>query len=192
MKKVLVVTGTRAEYGLLRWVIDGISKSNLLELQLCVTGMHLSPEFGLTFQEIEKDGYQIDSKVEMLLSADTPSAITKSMGLGLIGFADEFNRLKPDLILILGIATKLCVRQWQPQLQELPLLICMVVKQLKACIDEPIRHSVTKMSHLHFVAAEEYRRRVIQLGEHPDRVFCVGGTGVDNILQARSSIQART
>ena len=102
MKKILVVTGTRAEYGLLRWVIDGIAKSSLLELQLCVTGMHLSPEFGLTFKEIEKDGYQIDSKVEMLLSADTSSAITKSMGLGLIGFADEFNRLNPDLILILG------------------------------------------------------------------------------------------
>ncbi len=181
MKKVLVITGTRAEYGLLRWVIDGISKSNLLELQLCVTGMHLSPEFGLTFQEIEKDGYQIDSKVEMLLSADTPSAITKSMGLGLIGFADEFNRLKPDLILILGDRYEIMCAAIAATIARTPIAHLHGGEATEGCIDEAIRHSITKMSHLHFVAAEEYRRRVIQLGEHTNRVFCVGGTGVDNI-----------
>lgn len=181
MKKVLVITGTRAEYGLLRWVIDGISKSNLLELQLCVTGMHLSPEFGLTFQEIEKDGYQIDSKVEMLLSADTPSAITKSMGLGLIGFADEFNRLKPDLILILGDRYEIMCAAIAATIARTPIAHLHGGEATEGCIDEAIRHSITKMSHLHFVAAEEYSRRVIQLGEHTNRVFCVGGTGVDNI-----------
>ena len=181
MKKVLVITGTRAEYGLLRWVIDGISKSNLLELQLRVTGMHLSPEFGLTFQEIEKDGYQIDSKVEMLLSADTPSAITKSMGLGLIGFADEFNRLKPDLILILGDRYEIMCAAIAATIARTPIAHLHGGEATEGCIDEAIRHSITKMSHLHFVAAEEYSRRVIQLGEHTNRVFCVGGTGVDNI-----------
>jgi GDP/UDP-N,N'-diacetylbacillosamine 2-epimerase (hydrolysing) len=181
LKKVLVITGTRAEYGLLRWVIDGISKSNLLELQLCVTGMHLSPEFGLTFQEIEKDGYQIDSKVEMLLSADTPSAITKSMGLGLIGFADEFNRLKPDLILILGDRYEIMCAAIAATIARTPIAHLHGGEATEGCIDEAIRHSITKMSHLHFVAAEEYSRRVIQLGEHTNRVFCVGGTGVDNI-----------
>lgn len=183
MKKVLVITGTRAEYGLLRWVIDGISKSNLLELQLCVTGMHLSPEFGLTFQEIEKDGYQIDSKVEMLLSADTPSAITKSMGLGLIGFADEFNRLKPDLILILGDRYEIMCAAMAATVARTPIAHLHGGEATEGCIDEAIRHSITKMSHLHFVAAEDYRKRVIQLGENPERVFCVGGLGIDNILK---------
>lgn len=183
MKKVLVVTGTRAEYGLLRWVIDGIAKSNLLELQLCVTGMHLSPEFGLTFREIEADGYQIDSKVEMLLSADTPSAISKSMGLGLIGFADEFSRLKPDLIVILGDRFEIMCAATASTIARIPIAHLHGGEATEGCIDEAIRHSITKMSHLHFVAAEEYRKRVIQLGENPNRVFCVGGLGVDNILK---------
>ena len=183
MKKVIVVTGTRAEYGLLRWVIDGIAKSNLLELQLCVTGMHLSPEFGLTFQEIEKDGYQIDSKVEMLLSADTSSAVTKSMGLGLIGFADELNKLKPDLMLILGDRYEIMCAAMAATVARIPIAHLHGGEATEGCIDEAIRHSITKMSHLHFVAAEEYRRRVIQLGENPKRVFCVGGMGIDNILK---------
>jgi GDP/UDP-N,N'-diacetylbacillosamine 2-epimerase (hydrolysing) len=183
LKKILVVTGTRAEYGLLRWVIDGIAESNLLELQLCATGMHLSPEFGLTFQEIEADGYQIDSKVEMLLSADTPSAISKSMGLGLIGFADEFSRLKPDLIVILGDRFEIMCAATAATIARIPIAHLHGGEATEGCIDEAIRHSITKMSHLHFVAAEEYRKRVIQLGENPNRVFCVGGLGVDNILK---------
>jgi len=183
LKKVLVVTGTRAEYGLLRWVIDGIAKSNLLELQLCTTGMHLSPEFGLTYKEIEADGYQIDSKIEMLLSADTPSAITKSMGLGLIGFADELNRLKPDLILILGDRYEIMCAGMAATVARIPIAHLHGGEATEGCIDEAIRHSITKMSHLHFVAAEKYRKRVIQLGENPNRVFCVGGLGIDNILK---------
>ena len=183
MKKILVVTGTRAEYGLLRWLIDGVVRSNSLELQLCVTGMHLSPEFGLTYREIENDGYQIDSKVEMLLSADTPSAITKSMGLGLIGFADQFNRLNPDLILILGDRYEIMCAAMAATIARIPIAHLHGGEATEGCIDEPIRHSITKMSHLHFVAAEEYRKRVIQLGENPERVFCVGGMGIDNILK---------
>ena len=183
MKKILVVTGTRAEYGLLKWVIDGIAKSNLLELRLCATGMHLSPEFGLTYKEIENDGYKIDSKVEMLLSADTPSAITKSMGLGLIGFADEFNRLKPNLILTLGDRYEIMCAAMAATVARIPIVHLHGGEASEGCIDEAIRHSITKMSHLHFVAAENYKKRVIQLGENPERVFCVGGMGVDNILK---------
>jgi GDP/UDP-N,N'-diacetylbacillosamine 2-epimerase (hydrolysing) len=183
LKKILVVTGTRAEYGLLRWVIDGIAKSNLLELQLCVTGMHLSPEFGLTYKEIEKDGYSIDSRVEMLLSSDTASGVTKSMGLGLISFADEFERLKPDLILILGDRYEIMCVAMAATIARIPIAHLHGGEATEGLIDEPIRHSVTKMSHLHFVAAEEYRKRVIQLGENPERVFRVGGLGIDNFLK---------
>ena len=183
MKKVCVVTGTRAEYGLLRWVIDGVQKSHLLSLQLCVTGMHLSPEFGLTYKEIESDGYTIDSKVEMLLSSDTAGGVTKSMGLGLIGFADEFERLKPNLVVLLGDRFEIMVAAIAATIARIPIAHLHGGEATEGLIDEPIRHSVTKMSHLHFVAAEEYRNRVIQLGEHPSTVFNVGGLGVDNILK---------
>lgn len=183
MKKVCVVTGTRAEYGLLRWVIDGVQKSHLLNLKLCVTGMHLSPEFGLTYKEIEGDGYSIDSKVEMLLSSDTAGGVTKSMGLGLIGFADEFERLKPDLVVLLGDRFEIMVAAIAATIARIPIAHLHGGEKTEGAFDEAIRHSVTKMSHLHFVAAEEYRNRVIQLGEHPSTVFNVGGLGVDNILK---------
>lgn len=185
MKKILILTGTRAEYGLLRWVIDGIAKSKQLRLQLCATGMHLSNEFGLTYREIEKDGYDIDSKVEMLVSADTPTAITKSMGLGLIGFADEFNRLKPDLLLILGDRYEVLCAAMAATIARIPIAHLHGGEATEGLIDEAIRHSVTKMSHLHFVAAKEYENRVIQLGEDPERVFCVGGLGIDNISKLK-------
>jgi GDP/UDP-N,N'-diacetylbacillosamine 2-epimerase (hydrolysing) len=177
----LVITGTRAEYGLLRWVIDGIANSRLLELQLCATGMHLSPEFGLTYREIEKDGYQIDSKVEMLVSADTPSGITKSMGLGLIGFADELERLKPDLLILLGDRYEIMAAAMAATLAKIPIAHLHGGEVTEGAFDEAIRHSLTKMSHIHFVAVEEYRDRVIQLGESPGKVHCVGGLGIDNI-----------
>ena len=183
MKKICVVTGTRAEYGLLRWVIDGVQKSHLLNLQLCVTGMHLSPEFGLTYKEIENDGYSIDANVEMLLSSDTAGGVTKSMGLGLIGFAAEFERIKPDLVVLLGDRFEIMVAAIAATIARIPIAHLHGGEATEGLIDEPIRHSVTKMSHLHFVAAEEYRNRVIQLGEHPSTVFNVGGLGVDNILK---------
>ncbi|WP_296445231.1 UDP-N-acetylglucosamine 2-epimerase [Vulcanococcus sp.] len=182
-RKICVVTGTRAEYGLLRWVIDGIAKSPVLELQLIATGMHLSPEFGLTVQEIEADSHRIDRKVEMLLSSDTPVGITKSMGLGMIGFADALAELQPDLLLVLGDRFEIFAAASAAMIARIPIGHIHGGEATEGLIDESIRHSITKMSHLHFVAAHEYRQRVIQLGEDPDRVFNVGGLGVDSIMR---------
>lgn len=182
-RKICVVTGSRAEYGLLRWVMDGLQRSPQLSLQVIATGMHLSPEFGLTAREIEADGYRIDRKVEMLLSSDTPVGITKSMGLGMIGFADALAELKPDLLLVLGDRYEILAAAAAAMVARIPIAHLHGGESTEGVIDEPIRHSVTKMSHLHFVAAEDYRRRVIQLGESPEHVFNVGGLGIDNILR---------
>jgi GDP/UDP-N,N'-diacetylbacillosamine 2-epimerase (hydrolysing) len=179
--KICVVTGTRAEYGLLRWVIDGIAKSPVLELQLIATGMHLSPEFGLTVKEIEGDGYHIDHKVEMLLSSDTPVGVTKSMGLGMIGFADALAEFQPDLLLVLGDRFEIFAAASAALIARIPIAHIHGGELSEGAFDDAIRHSITKMSNLHFVSAEEYRQRVIQMGEHPDRVFLVGGLGVDAI-----------
>lgn len=184
-RKICVVTGTRAEYGLLRGVIDGIAKSPLLELQLISTGMHLSPEFGLTIYEIEADGYRIDRKVEMLLSSDTPVGITKSMGLGMIGFADALAELKPDLLLVLGDRFEIFAAASAALIARIPIAHIHGGELTEGAFDDAIRHSITKMAHFHFVAAEEYRQRVIQMGEHPDRVFLVGGLGVDAIKRLK-------
>ena len=185
MRKICVVTGARAEYGLLRWVMEGIRNSPKLELQVIATGMHLSPEFGLTYREIEKDGFRIDRKVEMLLSSDTPVGIAKSMGLAMIGFADVFDELMPDLLLVLGDRYEIFAASSSAMIARIPIAHLHGGETTEGAFDEAFRHSITKMSHLHFVAAEEYRKRVIQLGEHPDRVFNVGGLGIDNILKLR-------
>jgi len=185
MKKICVVTGTRAEYGLLRWVMEGIRQSPVLELQLIATGMHLSPEFGLTVSAIEDDGFLVDRKVEMLLSSDTAVGITKSMGLGMIGFADALAELKPDLMLVLGDRYEILSAAAAAMIARIPIAHLHGGETTEGAFDEAIRHSITKMSHLHFVAAEEYRRRVIQLGEQPKRVFNVGGLGIDNILNLK-------
>ena len=183
MRKVCVVTGSRAEYGLLRWVMDGISKSDELDLQVCVTGMHLSPEFGSTYLEIEKDGFSIDAKVDSLLSVDSSAGITKSVGLGAIGFSDCLERLKPDLLVVLGDRFEILPAVFAALFARIPVAHIHGGETTEGAFDESIRHSITKMSHLHFVAAEEYRNRVIQLGEQPEKVFCVGGLGIDNILK---------
>lgn len=183
MKKICVVTGTRAEYGLLRWVMEGIRKSSELELQLIATGMHLSPEFGLTYRDIESDGFHIDRKVEMLLSSDTPVGITKSMGLAMCGFADALAELKPDMLLVLGDRCEIFAAAAAAMIARIPIAHLHGGETTQGAFDEAIRHSITKMSHLHFVAAEEYRQRVIQLGEAAERVFLVGGLGIDNILK---------
>ena len=183
MKKVCVVTGSRADYGLLRWVIEGIRDSSKLELQLVATGMHLSPEFGLTWREIEADGLMVDRKVETLLSSDTPVGIAKSMGLGMIGFADAYAELKPDLVLVLGDRYEVFAAAVAAMTACIPIAHLHGGETTEGAIDEAIRHSITKMSQLHFVATEEYRHRVIQLGEDPARIFLVGGLGVDSILR---------
>jgi GDP/UDP-N,N'-diacetylbacillosamine 2-epimerase (hydrolysing) len=193
-RTVCVVTGTRADYGLLRWVMEGIRQSPDLHLQVIATGMHLSPEFGLTYREIEKDGFAIDRKVEMLLSSDTPAGVTKSMGLGLMGFGEAIEQLKPDLMLVLGDRFEIFAAAAAAMVARVPLAHLHGGETTEGAIDEAIRHSITKMSHLHFVAAEEYRRRVVQLGEAPERVFLVGGLGIDNIkrldLLDRAALEA--
>ena len=183
-RKICVITGTRADYGLLRWVMQGIKDSTVLTLQLIVTGMHLSPEFGLTYKEIEHDGFQIDRKVEILLSSDTSVGIAKSMGLGCIGFSDALNELQPDLILVLGDRFEIFTAVASALVARIPVEHLHGGEITEGAFDDALRHSITKMSHLHFVAAEDYGRRVIQLGEQPERVFLVGGLGIDGIKRA--------
>lgn len=180
-RKICVVTGTRADYGLLRWVMEGVRATPSLELQLIVTGMHLSPEFGLTFREIEKDGFCINRQVEMLLSSDSPSGIAKSMGLGMIGMSDALKQLQPHLLLVVGDRFETFAAAATALVSRIPIAHLHGGETTEGAFDEALRHSITKMSFLHFVAAEEYHRRVIQLGEQPDRVFLVGGLGVDHI-----------
>ena len=163
-RKVCVVTGTRAEYGLLRGVLEGVHDADGLALQLIVTGAHLSPEFGLTYREIEHDGFAIDARVEMLLSADTASGVTKAMGLGLIGFADALDRLHPDLLVVLGDRYEIFAAAAAALVAGVPIAHLHGGETTEGAFDEALRHSITKMSHLHFVAAEPYRRRVVQLG----------------------------
>lgn len=184
-RKICVVTGTRAEFGLLRWLMEEIQASVDLELQIIATGMHLSPEFGLTYKEIEDVGFNINAKVEMLVSADTPTAITKSMGLGLIGYADAFERLKPDIVVVLGDRFEILAATTAAMIACIPIAHLHGGETTEGAFDEAIRHSITKMSQLHFVAAEDYKRRVIQLGEQPDRVFLVGGLGIDAIKRTK-------
>ena len=182
MKKICIVTGSRAEYGLLRWVIEGVENSSILELQLVATGMHLSHEFGMTVNEIRSDGFFIDRKIVMLLSSGTEVGVTKSFGLGVIGFADALADLRPDLMLILGDRFEIMAAAVAAMIAKVPIAHLHGGEATEGLIDESIRHSITKMSHLHFVAAEEYRKRVIQLGEQENRVFRVGGLGIDAIL----------
>lgn len=184
-RKICVITGTRADYGLLRWVMQGIKDDHSLTLQIIATGMHLSPEFGLTYREIEGDGFELDRKVEMLTSSDTPVGIAKSMGLGLIGFADALSELHPDLIVIIGDRFEILAAAAAALIARIPVAHLHGGEKTEGAFDEALRHSITKMSHLHFVAAEEYRQRVIQLGEQPERVFLVGGMGIDNIKRLK-------
>lgn len=181
MRKICVVTGTRAEYGLLYWLMKEIKADPDLQLQLVVTGMHLSPEFGLTYRTIEENGLTIDAKVEMLLSSDTPVGIAKSIGLGVIGFADALERLNPDIMVVLGDRYEILAAAQAALVARVPVAHIHGGETTEGAIDESIRHAITKMSHLHFVAAEPYRSRVIQLGEHPDTVFNVGALGIENI-----------
>lgn len=183
MNKVCIITGTRAEYGLLSNIIRGIDECINLELQLVVTGMHLSPEFGMTVGVIESDGFKISRKVEMLLSSDSTVGLTKSAGLGLIGFADALFELQPDLLLIVGDRYETFVAAVAGLIAGVPIAHIHGGETTEGAFDEAFRHSISKMSNLHFVAAEEYRRRVIQLGEMPETVYNVGGLGVDNVLK---------
>lgn len=181
MRRIAVITGTRADYGLLYWIIKGICEDSGLELQLLVTGMQLSPEFGFTVKDIEKDGFPITDKIEMLLSSDTETAISTSMGLGMIGFAKAYERLRPDILLVLGDRFEILSAVAAAVPFRIPVAHIHGGELTEGAIDERFRHAITKMSHIHFTAAEEYRKRVMQMGEQPDNVFCYGAPGLDSI-----------
>lgn len=182
-RKICVVTGTRAEYGLLYWLMKEIQADDALDLQVIATGAHLSPEFGLTYKTIEKDGFFIDEKVEMILSSDTPAGVTKSMGVALIGFADAFARLSPDIVVVLGDRYEILAAAEAAMMANIPIAHIHGGEITEGAIDDSIRHAITKMAHLHFVAAPEYRNRVIQMGENPEHVYEVGAVGIDNIVK---------
>ena len=181
MTKICVVTGTRAEYGLLRWVIDDIHNSKELNLQLVVTGSHLSSEFGFTKNEIVEDGYPISRDVEMLLSSDSKVGMAKSTGLGVIGMTDALTALKPDLIVLLGDRYEIFAAATAAFFLNIPILHLHGGERTDGAIDDVFRHCITKMSSIHCVAAEQYKRRVVQLGETDTSIHIVGALGLDNI-----------
>lgn len=184
MRKICIVTGTRAEYGLLYWLMKEIQSGANFELQVIVTGMHLSPEFGLTYKEVEKE-FLINKKIEMLLSSDTTIGISKSMGLAQISFAEAYAELVPDIVVVLGDRFEIFSAATAAMIARVPIAHIHGGETTEGAFDEAIRHSITKMSHLHFVATEEYRQRVIQLGEDPKKVFNFGAPGLDNIHNLR-------
>jgi len=185
MKKICILTATRAEYGLLKRVIEKLKMEAAFDVRIVVTGAHLSPEFGMTYKEIENDGFEIDEKIEMLLSSDSPAAITKSMGLAMIGFADYFERSKPDFLIVLGDRYETLAVCCAAMNHRIPIAHLYGGEATEGLIDEAIRHAITKMSYLHFASTENYRKRVIQLGEAPERVFNVGSLGVENVLHEK-------
>ncbi len=180
-RKICIYTSTRAEYGLLSGVIQTIHESSALQLQILASGMHLSTEFGMTIQNIRYDGFEPDETIEILLSSDTPAAICKSMGLALIGYGEAIQRLKPDIVLLLGDRFETFCMAAAAQVCGVPLAHIHGGEITEGVVDEAFRHSITKMAQLHFAACETYRQRIIQLGEAPERVFDVGALGVENI-----------
>lgn len=181
-RKICVVTGTRAEYGLFFPIMKKIQSSNSLELQVVATTMHFSEEFGCTYKQIEKDGFFIDEKIENLISSDTKSSIAKSTGLAIILLSDAFSRLDPDLVLVLGDRFETHAAASTAMLMNIPIAHIHGGEITEGAMDEKIRHSITKMSSLHFTSINEYKDRVIKMGEPLDTVFSVGAPGIDNII----------
>ncbi|HFQ5278996.1 TPA: UDP-N-acetylglucosamine 2-epimerase [Vibrio vulnificus] len=184
-KKVAVFTGTRAEYGLLFWLLKDIQADPDLQLQLLVSGMHLSPEFGETYQQIERDGFHIDEKIEILLSSDSAVGTAKSMGLGVLGFADALARLKPDVLVILGDRFEALAAAQTAMILRIPVIHLHGGEITEGAYDDAIRHAITKLSYLHGTSTEAYRQRVIQLGEAPERVKNIGAIGLDHLKHAQ-------
>ena len=193
-RRICIVTGSRADYGLLKWTMREIQGDPDLRLQIVATGMHLAPEFGRTDREIEEDGFEVDERVEMLTASDTPVGTAKSMGLGTIGMADAFRRLGPDVVLLLGDRFEVLAAAQAALVAKIPIAHVHGGETTEGAVDESIRHAVTKMAYLHFVSAAPFRRRVVQLGEHPDRVFNVGAPGLDALrhvdLMDQSALEA--
>lgn len=180
-RTIAVFTGTRAEYGLLYWLLKDIQSDPELTLQLLVSGTHLSHEFGNTSTQIEQDGFVIDEKIEILLSSDTPVGVAKSMGLGVLGFSDALSRLKPDALVILGDRFEALAAAQTAMILRIPVVHLHGGEITEGAYDDVIRHAITKFSYLHCTATEEYRQRVIQLGENPNRVKHVGAIGLDHL-----------
>lgn len=184
MRKVAVFTGTRAEYGLLYWLLKDLQQDSEIELQLLVSAMHLSPEFGMTYQQIEADGFTITEKVEMLLSSDSAVGTAKSIGLGVLGFADALERMKPDVLVVLGDRFEALAVTQAAMILRIPIAHIHGGEITEGAYDDAIRHAITKLSLLHFTSTEAHRNRVIQLGEHPSRVFNVGAVGLDHLQRS--------
>jgi GDP/UDP-N,N'-diacetylbacillosamine 2-epimerase (hydrolysing) len=181
-RKICVVTGGRSDYGLLKWLMKAIQADNNLELQVIATGMHLSPKFGSTVNEIEQDGYKVDEKVDCLDGGDSAIDVTNAMAKTMIGCAEAYSKLKPDVVLILGDRFEIFSAAAAALLAKIPIAHLHGGEVTSGAIDESFRHAITKMSALHFVANEEYQRRVLQMGENPNYVYNVGGLGVDAML----------
>lgn len=184
MKKIAVFTGTRAEYGLLYWLIKDIQSDEELALQLLVSGTHLSPDFGNTYSQIEQDGFIIDEKIEILLSSDTAVGVAKSMGLGVLGFTDALNRLQPDALVILGDRFEALAAAQTAMILRIPVVHLHGGEITEGAYDDAIRHAITKLSYLHCTSTDESRKRVIQLGETPSRVKNVGAIGLDHLARS--------
>jgi len=186
MRKIIcILTATRAEFGLLKPIISRLNDIEDYQVKLVVTGAHLSSEFGLTYKEIEEGGEIIDEKIPILLSSDTPASISKSMGIAMISFSDYFERIKPDLLIVLGDRYETLAVAIVAMNQRIPIAHLYGGETTEGAIDESIRHAITKLSYLHFTSTETYRKRIIQLGESPDRVFNVGAMGVENIVNEK-------
>jgi len=182
-RRIAVVTGTRAEYGLLSPLLRVLSHDPAVDLQLLVTGMHLSSEFGLTYRAIEEDGFTIDARIEMLLSSDTPVGTSTSLAVGIMGLASALERLRPDILVVLGDRFEVLAAAQAAMMARIPIAHIHGGELTEGAVDEAIRHAVTKMAHLHFTAAAPYRERVIQLGEQPAAVYMTGALGLDRIAQ---------
>ncbi|MGL4731445.1 MAG: UDP-N-acetylglucosamine 2-epimerase [Clostridium sp.] len=185
MRKILVVTGTRAEYGLLYWTMKKIQEDDKLKLQLIVTGNHLVPEYGFTVNQIEKDGFNIDDRIDMLISSEEKSSILKSMGMEMIQMAQSLDRLKPDIMLILGDRYETFVAATCAMMMNIPIAHLNGGESTEGAVDEQIRHAITKMSHIHFPGAELYKERIIKMGEENWRVHNVGQSGIENIKKLK-------
>lgn len=182
MKQIVILTSTRADYGLLSCVIKKLIRDKEVNVRVVATGMHLSPEFGLTYKDVENDGIRIDRKIEILMSSDTSVSMSKTMGMAMISFADYFEEVCPDALLVLGDRYETLAVCCAALNAKIPIIHLHGGETTEGAIDEAIRHSITKMSYLHFTSTEEYRHRVIQLGENPERVYNVGSLGVENVL----------
>ena len=180
-KKICVVTGSRAEYGLLSNLLKKLKKDKFFNLQIITTGMHLSTEFGETYREIENDGLKINKKIEVVLSSDTAESISKSIGLGFVSFSEAYKDLKPDVVIILGDRYELLAPAFTAFLNNIPIAHIHGGEVTTGAFDDVIRHSISKMSWLHFCSTEVYRKRIIQLGENPLNVYNVGGLGAENV-----------